>query len=422
MERRQINIIVVVAVMILIIFLLFRFAGRGGGYSWSENYLVENRGPYGTDVIRQLLESYYRGEDFEVMEDSIARLQDVDGPANYIFIGASQYLDSISLEYLFDFIDRGNRAFIISRSLSDELADYAYIYGCNDSYSYYWDGYEELRDTAIDVSLYHEDLEADSHSHLAFQYRNKINQYNWQYIDDQYICDEEYGLASLGTFQEMYTNFARLKYGDGYLYLHTNPLLFSNYALLDEDKLPYIEAVFSHTIEGPIYWDEANKIPGFLRNPRFTKQISGRSPLEYILHQPPLRWAWYLLLIMAGMYLLFRTKRRQRTIPILEKNHNTSLEFLQTIGHLYFLQNDHRKIALHKMRLFLSFIRERYNMATQDLDDAFVRQLSSKSEVSKENINAILLLYRNIESSGYLSAKILVNFHHKIEAFYKNCK
>ena len=417
MEKRQINIIVIVGLMLLIVFLLFRFGGRGG-YSWSENYLAENKGPYGTDIIRQLLEDYHSGENFEVMEDSIAILQEADEPSNYVFIGASQYLDSLSIEHLTNFVAAGNRAFIISRSLAEELAEYTYIYDCYDSY--YWDGYLEHRDTAVDLSMRHADLMENSGSHLAFQYRNKIEKYDWQYIDDVYICKES--LIELGTFDEMFTNFARMEYGEGYLYLHTNPILFSNYALLDQEKLPYIEAVFSHMVEGPIYWDEASKIPGFLRNPRFPKQLSDKGPFEYILQQPPLRWAWYLLLTMAGLYLLFRTKRRQRIIPVLPKNYNTSLEFLQTIGHLYFLQNDHRKIALHKSRLFLSFIRDRYNIPTQDLGESFVQQLSLKSEIPQEDIKTVLLLDRNIKTSAFLSAKVLVNFHHKIEAFYKNCK
>lgn len=423
MDKRQRNIIIiVVAAMLLILFLLFQFGSRGS-YSWSENYLVENRGPYGTDIIRQLLEDYYPNEDFTLMEDSINLSEENrKTPANYVFIGASQYLDSASISQLFDFIDDGNRAFIISRSLTEEVADYIYLYDCYGGY--YWDGYEEFRDTAIDVSLTDQSVFSDeSATHLSFRYRNQVRNYDWQYINERYLCEEEEeGIYPLGTFAGLYTNFVGIKYGNGYLYLHTNPLLFSNYALLEEGRLPYAEAIFSYTAAGPIYWDEYSKIPGFLRNPRFPKQISDRTPFDYILQQPPLAWAWYLLLAMAGLYLLFRTKRRQRIIPVLEKKPNTSLNFLQTIGHLYFTQNDHRKIALHKARLFLSFIRERYGLPTQELDDKFARQLSAKSEIPRKDIDAILLLNKNIQTSSFVSEKILVNFHYKIEAFYKNCK
>lgn len=422
MDKRQRNIIILVAGLLLILFLLFQFAGRGG-YSWSENYLAENRGPYGTDIIQQLLKDYYPAEEFTLMEDSI-QLEESIGtqqPANYVFIGASQYLDSSSVAQLFDFLETGNRAFIISRTLSEEIADYLYLYDCYSGY--YWEGYEEFRDTAINVSLVNQEVfSEETNAHLAYRYRNQVRNYEWQFLDERYICEDDEEIFPLGTFDGLYTNFVGIKYGDGYLYLHTNPILFSNYALLEEERLPYAEAIFSYTLEGPIYWDEYSKIPGFLRNPRFPKQISDRTPFDYILQQPPLAWAWYLLLVMAGLYLLFRTRRRQRVIPVLEKNRNTSLDFLQTIGHLYFAQNDHRKIALHKARLFLGFVRERYSLATQQLDDKFAQQLSAKSEIPKKDIDAILLLNKNIQTSSFVSEKILVSFHQKIEAFYKNCK
>lgn len=421
MKKRQRNIIFLLAGTLLLLFLLFQFAGKRD-HSWAENYLVENRGPYGTDIIRQLLEDYYPAEDFQLMEDSLSLDSEAgrEQPANYIFIGASQYLDSTSVTRLFRFINAGNRAFIISRSLSEEIVDYLYLYDCYNSY--YWDGYDELRDTVINTRVDQVAFSEETGIHLPFRYRNQVRNYDWQYIKERYLCEEDEDILSLGTFGGYYTNFMGIKYGAGYLYLHTNPLLFSNYALLEEERLSYVEAVFSYTVEGPIYWDEYSKIPGFLRNPRFPKRISDQTPFDYILQQPPLAWAWYLLLTMAALYLLFRTKRRQRVIPVLEKNRNTSLDFLQTIGHLYFAQNDHRKIALHKAQLFLSYIREHYGLATQGLDETFARQLSAKSEIPQKDIAAILLLYKNIQTSSFVSEKILVNFHQKIEAFYKNCK
>lgn len=422
MERSQRNIIILVASLLLILLLIFQFMGKRA-YSWSEDYLAKNRGPYGTDIIRQLLKEYIPGQDFMLMEDSLNLGQNLtkQQKANYVFIGASQYLDSNAVDRIFEFIGSGNSAFISSRSLPEEMADYFYMYDCYSTY--YWGGYEEFRDTAIDASLIDSSLfSMDINTHFAYRFRNQLRNYDWQYLDDRYICEEEEGIRALGKFNGLYPNFVEYRYGEGYLYLHTNPILFSNYALLKEERLPYAEGIFSYLNEGPIYWDEYSKVPGFLRNPRFPRKISERTPLDYILQQAPLAWAWYLLLSMAGLYLIFRTRRRQRVIPILEKNRNTSLDFLHTIGQLYFVRNDHRKIALHKARLFLSFVRERYNLGTQDLNDKFAQGLSVKSEIAKKDIDAIILLYKNIQTSSFVSEKILVNFHHKIQAFYKNCK
>ena len=421
MEKRSRNIIVIVGIAALITFLMLRY-GSQPSYSWVENYHANNKGPYGTSVIKTLLEDYLPGEKLILLEDSLAQLNDLEPevPANYLFIGASQYIDSLNAEYLIEFVEQGNHAFLISRSLPEELSFYLYYYDCGDYRE--WEDYYSWPDSLVEMNLQHEALAQKNSTPFLYEYKGKRRNYDWQYIPNNFICDAEYGFVRLGTFNKDYTNFARVPYGDGFFYLHTNPMAFSNISLLDQDHLEYISAVFSHLHEGPIYWDEASKLSGYLPNPRSNRGLNEKTHLDVILVEPALAWAWYLLLVMTICYLLFRTKRRQRIIPVLEKNQNTSLEFLQTMGNLYFLQNDHRKIALHKMRLFLGFIRERYYLTTQELDVSFKQQLSLKSEISEKEIDAILLLYKNIQSSSFVSEKILVDFYGKIEAFYKNCK
>lgn len=421
MQNRSRNIILFVSVAALLTFLILRF-GSQPDYSWAENYHLDNEGPYGSSVLKELLEDYLPGEKLVVLNDSLAQLAEYEDEqtANYLFIGASQYIDSTDADLLFDFVDGGNNAFIMSRSLAEELAYSLYYYDCSDYLD--WEGYDLISDSLVQMNLRHQALTLEENTSFLYEYKGRIRNYGWQYIPNNFICDAEYGFVRLGTFNSTYTNFVRVGYGEGYFYLHTNPMAFSNISLLEKDRLDYVASVFSHLQQGTIYWDEASKLSGYLPNPRANRSLSEKTLFDFILSQPALAWAWYLVLGMTLCYLLFRTKRRQRIIPVLEKNQNTSLEFLQTMGNLYFLQNDHRKIALHKMRLFLIFIRERYYLATQDLDPSFKKQLSLKSEISEKEIEAILLLYKNIQSSSFVSEKILIDFHKKMEKFYKNCK
>lgn len=421
MNNKSRNIIVLVTLAALLTFLIIRF-GSQPEYSWAENYQVTNKGPYGTSVIKELLNGFIPGEKLVILEDSIQQLVDYEQEqaANYLFIGASQYIDSVDAELLFDFVEQGNNAFLISRSLPEEFSDSFYYYDCNEYQE--WVDYDNWQDSLVHMNLSHQTLTQDSSTNYEYEYKGRKRTYDWQYIPNDFICDAELGFVRLGTFNHDFTNFVRIKYGSGYFYLHTNPMAFTNISLLEKERLAYIGSVFSHLLEGPIYWDEASKLSGYLPNPRANRSLSEKTPFDFILSQPALAWAWYLVLLMTLCYLLFRTKRRQRIIPVLEKNQNTSLEFLQTMGNLYFLQNDHRKIALHKMRLFLGFIRERYYLATQELDSVFIQQLNLKSEIPKKDIEAILLLYKNMKSSSFVSEKILIDFHKKIEGFYKNCK
>ena len=150
------------------------------------------------------------------------------------------------------------------------------------------------------------------------------------------------------------------------------------------------------------------------------RQIAN-SPLQYILQEPSLAWAWYILLAIGLLFLLFRTKRQQRIIPVLEPNRNTSMEFLNIISNLYFQQRDHKKLAQEDMRLFLHFIRDRYKIPTRNLDDTFITQLTQQSQVEQDIIKKILLLNTNINSASHITENTLISFHQHIEAFYNNC-
>ncbi len=98
------------------------------------------------------------------------------------------------------------------------------------------------------------------------------------------------------------------------------------------------------------------------------------------------------------------------------------MEFISTIGSLYFMRNDHKKLAQQKMKLFLAYVRERYHLPTSQLDEEFVQKLTAHSEIPVTIINQILLFNKNIKSSTHVSEKTLIDFHVEMDKFYKNCK
>ncbi len=122
------------------------------------------------------------------------------------------------------------------------------------------------------------------------------------------------------------------------------------------------------------------------------------------------------------LYVLFTAKRRQRIVAVLEPNTNSSLEFLKTIGRLYFLQNDHKKLASKKMRLFLSFIRSRYHISTQTIDDKLLAAIARKSRVPLTHVEEIFKKYKAIEYLDEVSDELLIEFHATIDRFHQTCK
>ena len=426
-DKRPLIIFGIAAVLLLIVFLYI--TGGGPRYDWTENYKENNKSPYGSFVVYSLLQDYYPDYELTDISKSIfdeLQVSETEAKANYVFVGEGLYMDTADVDQLLAFVEKGNKAFIASKSIPYDLMFYVYYEECND---YFWDDYVAINDSMGRFNMIHQNLQLPYEIDFKYIKKGNAEPYEWHYIDSVYFCEQDFSFVRLGTLNSTYVNFAKIKYGEGEFYFHTNPIAFTNIQLLDESGLDYANKIFSHLEEGPIYWDTYSRVResvsrrrNQMQNYSPERELSGDGPLKYVLSQAPLTWAWYLLVACALLYLLFRAKRNQRIIPVYEGNKNTSLEFISTIGSLYFLQNDHKKLCIQKMKLFLGHVRQRYNIATKEINEAFVKKLSVKSEIPESVINKILEFYKNIKGSTFVSDITLIDFHQALEKFYKNRK
>lgn len=421
MNNRRYILFIVLLLVLALLTLLF-YSNRKQRFDWSPSYQEASKEPYGAFVIAELLKKYFSGESFQILNDSInGVLPTNDTAANYVFIGEGLFMDSMDVQTLLKFVEKGNTAFISSRTIPYDLMFYVYYEECNENY---WEDYASIEDSSVALNLNASKLQVRKDFSYNFYYRGKLRKYDWNYIDEKYFCEDGSGFDALGRQNDALINFAKVRYGEGTFYLHTTPLAFSNIAMLDSIHLSYANRVFSYLTPGKIYWDEYSKTSESVarRRNNSSRALSKESPLQYILSQPPLAWAWYLLVAMGFLYLLFGTKRRQRVIPVLEANTNTSLAFVSTIGRLYFLKNSHKNLALQKMKLFLNFVRERYRLRGSETEEEFVQKLVAKSEVPRALIDKIWRMHRSISKAYAITEDALIEFHQLMEDFYKKCK
>ena len=427
MLKRKYILVLILAVVLATATLMLLFRNPSKRFDWRETYDEESRQPYGAYVIYELLQGFFPDAPVEVMRDSLSGvLPGENESANYVFIGQALYMDSSDVNALLHFVEAGNLAFISSKTIPYDLMFHLYYEECDDIY---WEDYNVLYDTTVHLNFEHARLRADTGYAFTYLARQEARPYSWSYIEPFYFCEEETGLAPIGMMNDSLANFARVRYGEGFFYLHTTPIAFSNLQLLEEPGLEYANRAFSHLQPGPIYWDRYSRAPEWMgrrmnnrNNYLSNRELSKESPLQYILGQPPLAWAWYLLLALGVLFLIFRAKRKQRIIPVRDTNVNTSLAFISTIGRLYFIQNNHKKLALQQMKLFRAFLRERYFIQSRDLDKSFMERLAHKSEIPEETIEKIILLYKNIRNSSFVSENTLIDFHRLLDGFYKNCR
>ncbi len=427
MDNRRLYLLLgTVAVLLLVFFIFTR--PKASKFNWRETYLEAQKDPYGSYVLHQLLSSYYADHTFKEIGEKVAAELPArtSNPASYVLLGEGMYLDSTDVARLLQFVRNGNQAFLASKTIPFDLMFDLYYEECNGQF---WDDYSYIEDSLVTVNFFHPDLRQQGGFQFEYVYRHQPEVYSWNFIEHIYFCENEKGLKPLGFLDSMRVNFVQVPYGDGSFFLHTNPLVFTNFHLLDTQGLAYASRVFSHLPAGTIYWDKVSRVDetiGRRHNDRLankpTRRFSSDSPLKYILAQPPLAWAWYLGLLLGLAYLLFHAKRRQREIPVLAAKRNTSMEFLATIGSLHFMKQDHKKLALQKTKLMLAYIRERYHLGTHELDETFVSRLSERAEVPNSLIRRILQQRQAIHTASRISEKELIDYHQAMDQFYKQCK
>lgn len=188
----------------------------------------------------------------------------------------------------------------------------------------------------------------------------------------------------LGQSNDDWVNFIKLKKGKGSIYIHSEPLFLTNYYLLKKGNRRYVEGVFSHFHQRETIWFVDDSSVG----------LSSSSPLRVILSNPPLKYAWWLLLAGLLLFLIFNAKRRQRIVPVIEPLKNKSLEFVRSVGNLYLQEGDFHNMMEKKAQYFLYKVRTELLIDTQVLDDNFIKKLQIKTGKSPEMIEEAVLLIK----------------------------
>src|SRR5688572_1959134 len=396
--------------VILLAFFYFNFKDKR--YSWYENYKAESDQPYGTEFIMKMLKGYGSGKfTYNTKKRLSVLLDSAKENQSYVFIGEAMYLDSLSNLALARFIANGNDAFIAVTN-PPKIISTVWFSECADEMSYPF-----TEAITVDANFYHPQFAAEKSYPFSYRMRDRDVNYQWKYLGSIALCDSVRSIVPLGYIDPTLVNFFKIPYGEGNLYLHTNPIVFTNYFMTQERNTAYASGVFSHLKHENVIWDEFSKVPSF----NYGNSLD-RSPLYFIMQQQSLRYAWWILLITTILYIFFAAKRKQKIIPVIEPKANTSLQFVKMIASLHFLNQNHKDMALKKMKHFLYQVRTKYNLSTNKIDDAFIKKLSLKSQVSEEEINSIFKHYKVVEEFKNITDSRLVDLYIHIDKFYKQRK
>jgi hypothetical protein len=190
------------------------------------------------------------------------------------------------------------------------------------------------------------------------------------------------------------------------------PLAYTNYNMLYQQNAQYISKTLSYLPLQHTYWHEYYK--DFKTEPQ--------TPLRYIISQPALKWALYLSLGALVLFIAFEAKRKQRIIPVIKPLTNTTLEFTETVGRLYFQYKDHKNIADKKITYFLDYLRTHFYVKTIEIDDSLYSKLADKTGIDKIEITKLFELITMISNKRNVSEEDLLTLNSQIEQFQRKSK
>lgn len=361
---------------------------------WRPSYIATAKIPFGGFVLFEEFPTLFKNVPVEkVNKDPFEFLKEGTFESNsaYVFINDELFFDERQTDEILKYAEEGNTVFISARNVGNFLADSLKIVPSSN----YTILEEEIRPDFFAKTLRNDSLAA---------FKKGVFKTTFQDVDTLKTTALGYFNSEKSQMDEL--NYVSVQFGKGTVLLHTLPEAFSNYYLLGGNE-QYAANVLSYIQPQKIYWDE------YLKSGR--KVIT--SPMRFVLDQPPLAWAYYVLMGGLLIFVLFKGKREQRIVEVIAPLANSSVEFTKTIGDLYFQHKDFSNIIAKKITYFLESLRSKYFLGTNEISDDFIKKLALKSGNSFEKTQKLMLFINHLKEKSVHTEADLLELNKQIEAF-----
>ncbi len=394
--------------------------------NWSPNYNHTSSSPYGNELLYNVMRDLCPEKKFTTIEEPLIYhpyFNKAEATNNiYFFSGNSFSPDRSTIASLRDFINKGNQIFIAANQVSTFFLDSILTEQLNDSILE--NGLSFTECMSFTPSLIHPQLQVKKNPVIRFKVFQASLPFSTGYVPDIFFNTNYWrsDYYKIGYFRadkkENYTNYIKIRVGLGWLHLYTTPLVFTNYYLRKKEVFDYAQKVFIHLEPGDVYW-HVNTY-GSMGDNEEGIAVSGQNPFGVLLSFASFRYAWYSFIGAIILFCIFGFKRRQRAIPVLEKNTNTSVEFAETIAKLYLADGRHKNIANQKFRYFFNFVRTKYgiNLKANLPDDK--KRLSYLSKVPIEHLDKIVFNHAKMVSLPNTTLEELNESVYLINGFYRS--
>lgn len=367
--------------------------------NWNPGYRAQDKIPLGTYVLFENIDA-----EFEVQKVNIPPFNFIEkSPSGtYIFINNILNFDDAELEKLLEWTARGNTLFLVAGNFSENLRDTL-------NFEIKTAVPEENISSKPLVNLVQKEFKAKEpylFDHDTFlTVFSEIDTLNSTVLGISQLMGERLEIT------DPEINFLKMNFGKGSIFLNTTPEAFSNFFLLSENNYQYAEQALAYLPSEKVFWDEYYK----------SGKIFQTSSLYILLENESLKWAYYFVIFGSIIFILFKGKRMQRSIPVVTPLKNQTLNFTRTIAGLYLEKREYKTIASKKINLFLEHVRNKFRISTSERNEKFYEELSAASGNSLESIKELFRIIGETEEKETITKENLLELNSAINAF-KNKK
>lgn len=389
--------------VLLVAALLHACTGSGSKrINLNETYSQTDKNPFGGFIAYNQLEQMYSKNTIREKTQSFYKTWSEidDKKALYVCITQQLYLSENDANAMISYVEKGNELFIASAFIDKYLLERLGIMYIKSNYP------------AINI---YETMQQTTTAFVPDNYN-----YYYQPFDGYFFNLNKTNIKKVATNANGSPNCIAVFLGKGKLFLHCDPRAFSNYFLLKKNNYQYMQQVFAYTNTNPehLYWDDYYR--KLTRRSNDESNDDGSfSTFDEIFSHPPLKAAFWLFLLLLGLYLIFGGKRRQRIVEPIKPNVNTTVAFTETIGRLYLQKKDNKNIAEKMITYFNEHIRNSYFLNTNHVNDEFISTLSRKSNVPQHQIEILYRAIAQAQQKDTVSDYELLALNEQVQHFYK---
>lgn len=364
---------------------------------WSDSYYRKDKIPKGSFLFYEQLSEV--APELQLNEKPPYEfLQDSTRSGTYFFMNSFYGTSKDEVKKMLEFSARGNTVFIASQGFGSPLTDTLHFHQ-KSKYS----------NTQLKQFPQYK-LKSSQFDQKTFSFPHDENLIYFDSLDTS--TTEVLGYAKFKNDTTDFTktpNFLKVAHGKGTIFLHSNPEVFTNYFLLQEGNIDYLEKLLAYLdLRQQIYWDGFHKAG--------KPQTEGI--LSVLMTDKYLKWTYYLMLFSGILFIVFEGKRKQKKIPVIKPLPNKTFDYTRTVAGMYLDKGGHRIIVDKQVAQLLAFIRQRFGVLTETIDNQLIAQISAKSNIPKREIEDLFQYIDTLQQKGKrVSQEELITLNHRIKDF-----